>query len=169
MVKMYLIEGPDGAGKTTLAEGIKREHEDRGESVHIWHNGVREESSRAEYLEPLLDIIDNEDDYEYNVVIIDRLHISEVIYAQVLRGGETDMDDELGNEIEDALDALNTTRIWCDTPLINCINRCAERGEDLVDNEMLAQVHSLYDWTLSGNHKWNRLSLIEQNRTDPRQ
>lgn len=160
MTRFYLIEGPDGAGKSTLAEDLKKEHEAGGESVYIWHNSAIETTAREEYLEPLLEYISEGGETEYDVVIIDRLHLSELVYAQVLRDGETSLDEDLAIEIDEALDKLNTVRIWMDTPLITCIERCRERGEDFVTEEQIGMIHALYDWRLSGDLRWARSSML---------
>lgn len=76
---VLVLEGPDGAGKTTLAEALVERYD--AHYVHrTWHKGIDVWDHHLEAL-----IIANERSHE-QLVIIDRLHLSEQIYGRIYRG-----------------------------------------------------------------------------------
>lgn len=76
---LIVIDGPDGTGKTTLAEHLCEVYE--GEYVHLTYvpEGMWQYQTDA-----LLDAVLKSDDH---LVVIDRHWISEQVYAQAYRGG----------------------------------------------------------------------------------
>ena len=83
MIKgVVLVDGPDAAGKTTLAEKLIEMNYGNGIILHatyrfkdkipVYHGAILRKAIRLS---------------KKTLVIIDRLHISEYIYAKVFRGG----------------------------------------------------------------------------------
>src|SRR5688500_988429 len=72
-----IIEGPDGAGKTTLAEHLVKHH---GYRYH--HEGKPEHVDMlVRYAEVFL-----EQTASGQPVVFDRLHLGELVYGNILRG-----------------------------------------------------------------------------------
>lgn len=83
MIKgIILVDGPDAAGKTTLAEHLIEMNQGNGIILHatyrfkdkipMYHGAILRKAIRLS---------------KKTLVVIDRLHISEYIYAKVFRGG----------------------------------------------------------------------------------
>lgn len=77
---IYILEGPDGVGKSTLANAIYEETKG-----HILHCTWKKEFPMEKYFNDVLDAAD--DLSEYQDVIIDRWAPSEQVYGDVFRGG----------------------------------------------------------------------------------
>lgn len=77
---IYILEGPDGVGKTTLARAIQ----DKTKG-HILHCTWKEEFDMKQYFQDVLDVARVLD--KYQDVVIDRWAPSEWVYGHVFRGG----------------------------------------------------------------------------------
>ncbi len=80
---LVILEGPDGAGKTTLAGEIGDLCLQRGQSVfhrHFGHAPVT--SALVEYTSGIHNVYRRE-----HALLLDRWHLSEMIYGPMLRGG----------------------------------------------------------------------------------
>lgn len=105
----YVIDGPDGCGKTTLAQALQKETKG---SVFAWHK----DSSYRQYATNLLQITDPALPREYTI-IWDRCFIDERVYQPVMRPGE---ESRLFTEHEyqvlcHLLNIACPTFIFCDT------------------------------------------------------
>lgn len=80
MAKVYILEGPDGTGKTTLANALQEAT--KGHIMHLTFN--KHWDMKAYYL-AAYKAADNLS--EYQDVIIDRWIPSEVVYGNVFRNG----------------------------------------------------------------------------------
>ena len=90
---IIMLEGPDLAGKTTLAKMIRR----RIKNSVIVHRGPPTGTWDDEYLKPLQEMYETGGAY-----ILDRWHWGETIYGPILRGRSI-VDD----------DALEVIETWC--------------------------------------------------------
>lgn len=77
---IYILEGPDGVGKTTLARAIQ----DKTKG-HILHCTWKEEFNMEDYFTDILDAAIELEPYQD--VVIDRWAPSEWVYGHVFRGG----------------------------------------------------------------------------------
>ena len=84
MKKLVILEGPDGAGKTTLAQELADEYRAAGRSSTIVHAGPPIAGSKEILPTMLYRALNKFKSYE--VVIMDRSPMSEMIYGSVLRG-----------------------------------------------------------------------------------
>lgn len=77
---IYVLEGPDGVGKTTLAHAIQEKTKG-----HILHCSFNKNWDIKEYLQEVMDVAKKLN--KYQDVIIDRWVPSEWVYGHVFRGG----------------------------------------------------------------------------------
>lgn len=115
MIKgIVILEGPDGCGKTTLANKLIELNNGVGEYIHATYRFKNKMPLyHAAILRKALKLSKNK------LVIIDRLHISEYIYAKVFRGG-TKWPWQL-RVFNCICDSLNI-------PIVICIPSSLERG-----------------------------------------
>lgn len=133
---MIMLEGPDLAGKTTLARKLHAVL--RGSE--IVHRGPPASNDPfAEYLKPLEEMY-----YEERWPILDRWHWGEMIYGPKLRGGSM-MDVTQLEYIEMACMRYGVSRLMLLPPLGVLLQRFDEHGDDLVEREQLIQIAEAYE------------------------
>jgi len=141
---LIIIEGLDGAGKTTFARRIVQQLTHRTNLHHLRFGpprGVNEdpffhfERSLYEYLDSGMPII------------CDRLHWSERAYGPVLRGR-----DRLGvpgwRHVELFLRRHDAVVVYLHQPREVLADRIRTRGDDLVSPDQLTQLEVGYQWCL---------------------
>lgn len=107
---LIILEGPDGAGKSTLAQKLAAQlGRTTSDKVEVWHRGRPTSHPLDEYLRPL---------YDYRPgagyhLILDRWHWGEVVYPTVLNR-RTDQDTAVFWAIEAYLRRLGALVISCD-------------------------------------------------------
>lgn len=140
---LIVLEGIDGAGKTTFAEELA----DQFTSTHPYFT--------AEVLHrgPLKPDVDPLDEYEnsltYNaadqakLVICDRWYLSEMIYGPLYRG-RSRVDEFRWAHIEKFLEARGAVRLLVSAPLSVVEQRLADRGETFLKEDDRKIVHARY-------------------------
>lgn len=108
---MIIVEGPDGAGKTTLARTLA----DRLGLDYV-HKSAPTQPPIVEYWPPRRE------------VVADRWHLGELVYGP-LRRGHTDMDRWTFVGIEYALQAWGTVLVLLTPPISFLVDNIAARGE----------------------------------------
>jgi predicted HAD superfamily Cof-like phosphohydrolase/nicotinamide riboside kinase len=104
---IIVLEGPDGTGKTTLGEKLAKEY--NGHYMHLtWSKEINERMS-SYVLDNLYEAIQRS---KNQLVIIDRLHISEVVYAEVFRTGST-LGGQFVSAVTEKLDEVGATTVFC--------------------------------------------------------
>lgn len=134
---LIILEGPDGAGKTTLARALTESLSPVNRVAH----GPPKEDPMREYLPALL---------MGGTVIADRFHLGERVYGGIVRG-----DDRLGNEGQYLLESIiassvqSAVVVLCRPPLETCLENWRSRlGDEYVKRE---------DWMTEVWHAYGRV------------
>lgn len=138
---IIIVEGPDGAGKSTLIESLLKSHPG-SVSKHFGHPKSSEEA--LNYWRIYAQAI--EDAPVDSLTIFDRSWYSDVVYGPIFR--DTVEMDALHVKM---LEALVMTRgggyvIYCTAPIRTLWSRCKKRGEEYVPSEdKLIEVSRAYN------------------------
>ncbi len=116
-----VLEGPDGTGKTTMADHLVREY-----GFQYTHCGPPEKDALHNYLDLLRQ--------QRGWVVADRLHVGSWVYGTAFRGGP-DMTDYEEWAFEGYLMARGTVMLYCTTSE-EVINQNLARGPDSPDAEI---------------------------------
>jgi thymidylate kinase len=119
---IIIIEGPDGAGKTTLARDIVVRT-----TARCFHKSAPTKRSIDEYLLP-----------DGSSLVLDRWHLGELVYGPLVRG-ETDMDDETFLVVEDKLKARGAVLVVLNPPVPLMVARLKERGEVPLESRLVLE------------------------------
>ena len=140
---LIVLEGIDGAGKTTLAEEL-------AEQFAATHPHFTTEILHRGPLKPEVDPLDEyENSLTYNaanltkLVICDRWYLSEMIYGPLYRG-RSRVDEFRWAHIEKFLQARGAVKLLVSAPLSVIEERLAARGEDFLNSEDRKFVHAKY-------------------------
>jgi thymidylate kinase len=138
---LVILEGCDGAGKSTLADALAHRGEREGFNVEVWHKGPPETKDPfAEYEGPLINYTPQDD---RRLVICDRWHLGEFIYGPVLRGVSR-LDWAGLRHIDLRLQALGAVQVIVTTNIETILARLRRRGEDLIPPEKLTIIRDAY-------------------------
>lgn len=160
-MKVFLLEGCDGAGKTTLAQQLDLL---AGSSYveHLHFSQPKSDDAWAEYGEPIVaaaarvSTID-----EDGWLIIDRAHISEMIYGPIFRGRVIGKRWQW-RKLEQLLDNLDTTRLYVAPGKKTIADRLFARGDDFVTLSQMLTISRAYDRKLKNNPKWFQVDQYGQ-------
>lgn len=155
---LIILEGPDGAGKTTFAQRIVTHLAatfTRG-TITMKKAGPPTRSPRSEYIVPLLDYIPGDDHH----VICDRWHLGEWIYPRV-KGRPTEMDRDTFDEIEQFLLSRGAVTVIINPPVETLQRRVFTRGDDYVRVGELPMLHEAYSIAQIPQMPTLRYSLTE--------
>lgn len=160
-MKVFLLEGCDGAGKTTLAGHLDNMS---GASYieHLHFSQPKTDSVWIEYAGPIIaaaariSLID-----EDGWLIIDRAHISEMVYGPMFRGRVIGKRWEW-RKLEKLLDDLNTTRLFVNPGRKTIQKRLKARGDEFVNMTQAYQLSLKYNQLLLNNPKWTRVDAPGQ-------
>lgn len=152
---MIILEGPDGTGKTTLANALAKKLNgmvihagfDRRWDIRQFHSAV---ITSAYFIE--------------NAgcpVILDRWAVSEAVYGRVFRGGEA---YDTAALMRDACLSYNPTLVYCrnDNAVENHLKNKAER-EEMYDD--MTEVVKTYDELLKSG-KYGRWMVYDFSKRD---
>lgn len=142
---IIIIEGPDGAGKTTLVKKLLAEHP----SATQVHFGAPASDKEAYdyylvYAQAILDTSDTD------LVLFDRSWYSDAVYGPIMRGRV-----EMSTIHIKLLEALAKQHggahvIYCTAPLNVLWRRCNVRGETYVTSkDTLEQLRATYETVMS--------------------
>lgn len=140
---IIIIEGPDGSGKTSLANQLSRQ---TGYPIIHRSSPKTEEEKKQMLAEYLLTIKSNKN------VIFDRCWYSEMVYGPVMR------DDSVISfpgmyELERMLAKTGAIVIYCTGPEPALWMRCTKRGEDYITcRDDFKEIHARYEELMSVPH-----------------
>lgn len=142
---IIILEGPDGGGKTTLAEALRhRLQSDRMTHVikHGPYKGVKSEDLCKMFFRSMSQALTYDDH-----VIMDRSWLSEPIYGEVYRNGENRVDMPRHRMLERVALSRGAVVIHCQPDLEVCIKTFSGRLDDeYLDNvEQLKAVYQGYE------------------------
>lgn len=140
----YVLEGPDGAGKSFLAQTVAAQL--NMESVHF---GPPEHPPLEEYLHWLVD----QDTATLpgrspHAKVIDRFHLGESVYGPLLRGTPPLTIPQLST-IEWALMIRGYSLVHVTRSLHDLVDVLEERGDDLINAEQMTKIVEAY-WRVMG-------------------
>lgn len=141
-MNIILVEGMDGAGKTTLVEKLKAINTDIL-CKHFTHEDVEATPDPilryAQYLECA-------SKQQASTVIFDRGWYSDMLYENILRGGLNAISAMQISTVERLCRSYgDLTVVFVTTSVNNAWARCKQRGEDLITSkDLLKKVSTAY-------------------------
>lgn len=134
---LIVCEGVDGAGKSTLIDQLE-EHlpYDRTDTRHL---GPPE----GDPLEECLTVIRGYRPREGMHLLVDRLHLGELVYGPIFRG-ESKLAGVGAGIVNQRLSALGGLLVFVDAPLAVLESRVDTRGDDYVKQHQLGQIRDGY-------------------------
>lgn len=138
---LFVVEGPDKAGKTTLVHEIVTrlvEGGCSGDNIAELHSGPIRKHPLDEYVRRIDCAL-----LEAEHVVCDRLHIGEAIYGPLLRG-ESRMPEHVEDWIDMYLKSRGAVLVWVDTPMTVIANRIKSEGDELIDLDDAKFVYLAY-------------------------
>lgn len=146
-----IIEGIDGAGKSTLFDRIVEKIPTNYDKVLV-HKGVPEfEDPDREYLHQLSWLRNQ------HFMVSDRYHVGELIYGPIYRGYSM-TEGKWFERIEERLDQLKAVKIILLPDLDVIRERLAVRGEDYLQPEHFEQVWNFYNKFAEDNPSWTKIT-----------
>lgn len=136
-----IVEGPDGAGKTTLVKKLQHQFDSDDKTFKLVHFGRIDDPSK--YFDLYFKTI--KDAEGVDVTVFDRSWYSDRVYGPVMRGQE-EMTFENARKLDQAIFTYGGGMIiYCDSPISILWQRCRERGETYItDVRDLSKIATLY-------------------------
>ena len=140
---LLIIEGPDGDGKSTLAQRVAALLAETYpfDKIEVLKKGPPTQHPLDEYVLPLLTYRPLQGHH----IICDRWHVGEWIYPEVL-GRPTQADRAVWYYIELFLQSRGALVFYPRTPVDVLKQRVTERGDDLIQVHQLAKIHAGYNF-----------------------
>lgn len=133
---IIIIEGPDGAGKTTLANKIQQQTG----YVLLHRSQPKTEEDKRRMMDEYVQVIKSG-----KSCIMDRCWYSEMVYGPVMRDASVITYPQM-YELEKLLAKHGALVIHCTGSLQDLWKRCLTRGEDyIVDKDTFTKIYSGYD------------------------
>lgn len=152
--RLILVEGPDGAGKTTLIDSLSKL---LPEEPYVGVCGVPEGPPRREYLTKAVEAW-----YEMKwVVMFDRFHLGEQVYGPIMRGQDA-LGDVGRRVVEHFLNEIyEPVVVLARPPFEACVDAWAQR----LDREYVPDLDRMQlVWEAYGELKTD-LPVVQYNRT----
>ena len=138
---IIIIEGPDGAGKTTLANKIQQQT-----GYMLLHRSQpKTEEEKAKMMDEYLQVIKSGKHCS-----LDRCWYSEMVYGPVMRDASVISYPQM-YALEQQLAKHGGLVIHCTGPMQDLWKRCMSRGEDyIVDKGVFTEIYDRYDELMNG-------------------
>lgn len=147
---LIILEGPDGAGKTTLADSLRAtlvDHCRVEDLVEVRHSGPPTRHPLVEYE---LALTEYRPDRDWHIVC-DRWHLGELIYPHIL-GRKTVYDEAMHWHIEKFLTSRGALVVYVQRDLDVLTKTLMQRGDDYVTVDVLPKIVDAYDRILATPH-----------------
>ena len=137
---IIIVEGPDGAGKTTTIQELLKSHPG---SISRHFGNPKTEEEAFDYYKVYAQAIKEADPTK--VTIFDRSWYSDLVYGPVIRNVQ-----EMSYLHAEMLEALVISNgggfvVYCTAPLSVLWSRCKKRGETYIQNiEQLGKISEAY-------------------------
>jgi len=136
---LIILEGVDGAGKTTLAEELAGRLDDNL-SFKLMHSGPLKDDPLKEYEWRLRDYTPGTGQH----VVCDRWHVGELVYGPLYRGSSK-LTEPMRKHVEMYLDRLGAHKVVVSAPIATIQERLRLRGEDFLQDNHLGLVWDFYN------------------------
>lgn len=162
---LIILEGTDGAGKTTLADHLVSKMWTLGVETEVLHAGPPESgiSVFEQYTLPLLERREKIARRNY-LLILDRWHLGELIYGPLLRG-KSQLDPEQFAYLELLLESLGAVKVVVNATDSAIRDRLGAHREDLVSVEQAIDIKELF-LSLALNYPTWQVLVPEMHETD---
>ena len=155
-MSVIVLEGPDGAGKTTVAQAISELCPGLYESLRCGPP-----SPDVEPFDQYSAVLDRAEELDHGgkVVVIDRLHVGELVYGRVLRK-RSRLSIEQAQEIDRRLERINAVRaaFMPDTRTLWERQRKRDGGKpdpkSGAGSQHIQMIRAQYGWVLSFLPGW---------------
>lgn len=133
---LIILEGPDGAGKTTLAERLSNEIHG---IVDVRHCGQPERGPIDEYIYPLMQYLPGYDDH----IIYDRHYLGELVYGPLYRE-QSNIDIAMKWTIEEFLNQRGALLVHVTHEVDVLKQRCKDKNEDFLNESDVFFCHQQF-------------------------
>lgn len=134
---LIVLEGVDGAGKSTLTERLC---DTLGPGALRLHSGPLESDPLREYEWRLKDYVPGSGQH----VVCDRWHVGELIYGPLYRG-QSRLTEPMRRHVEMYLDRLGAHKLVVSGSITTILSRLTSRGEDYLQPNHLGMVWDFYN------------------------
>lgn len=133
---IWLVDGPDGSGKTTLCNYIAAIN--NAKVIHMVKPTTREEYEQQFNL--YMNILKEESN-----IVFDRFWLSDLIYSHIMkdRPGMPVLSHDDSKKLFEVVNG-KAICIHCNSDIETLWKRCCERGEDYVNFEQLLRIRQAY-------------------------
>jgi thymidylate kinase len=150
---LFIVEGPDGAGKTTYVNQLHGELERRwpADKIEVLHRGPPPPNTNPldEYALPLLSYRPGQNHH----IICDRWHWGEWVYPAVLKRA-TLADDATWWWLDMLVQSRGAVTVYADTPHDIIVSRLRDRGDDLIHERDIDGITRAYDSCRRNSRAW---------------
>jgi hypothetical protein len=157
---IIVLEGPDGAGKTTFAEQLQRFYAWQNRIVTVVKKGPPVDSDAlTEYLVPLVHYVDTKD-----ILICDRWHLGELVYGPMLRK-KSRLTPEQSAYIEMVLNSLGChfIHVTAFTHRLEEVWDQRSDEDDIITREQLKEIREEYISLMLDRPHWVTLDNLHVN------
>ena len=144
---LIVLEGVDGAGKTTLADLLLEAHDGPSE---IQHKGPLKINPLVEYEWSMRSY--NRTDLSH-LLVADRWHVGELIYGPLYRG-KSQLTKGMRQHVEMFLQSRGAVTRVVHAPVETIKRRLRDRGEDLLEDGHVGLVWDFYNEYVEANDGW---------------